>query len=472
MRYFLVLMTLLTLLSCSSESIDPAPITDSPPMTGSEPITDPQERALIYYVSETGDNENDGLTIETAWRSVEPINNMEVQPNTTFMFKGTFESLVFGADDNGAVITSYKDTRAQLKGITILNTSNFIIKNIDIKQEGIKIENSLSDDTKISNFVISDVEVSNAWIGILMYSHHDTSGIADVTIDNVKVYDCTEGGIYSQGYFNKNKVGYSHSNIHISNSEVYNISGWDNKYSHSGNGIMLSDVQYSSIVDTKAYNNGSENTKCGGNVGIWYWDSKDVLIQGCESYNNKSLGCDGAGFDFDGGVVNGIMQYNYSHDNYGGGFLVGQFPGSRRMENITVRYNISVNDNITNGGSIYLFDYSGVNDSMQDIFIYNNTLVQDTRLTFKSLHNFSNDNVIVINNIFNGKLTNSDRVTFLSNHVGRVDFVNGYKLSLNSNLINAATNLDWEIGDRDFYGNPSLTGEFQDFGAFEFVDKT
>lgn len=470
MRYLFFVLSIFTLISCSTEVIDPIPAPALTPMTDSEHITDSQDRAIIYYISDSGNNENDGLTIETAWKNVDPINNMEVQPNTTFMFKGAFESLVFDADDNGSVITSYNDTRAQLKGVSILNANNFIIKNIDIKEDGIKIENALSDNTKISNFIISDVEVSNAWIGILMQSHHDTSGIADVTIDNVKVYDCTEGGIYSQGFFNKNKVGYSHSNIQISNSEVFNISGWDNKYSHSGNGIMLSDVQYSSIIDTKAYNNGSQNTNCGGNVGIWYWDSKDVLIQGCESYNNKSLGCDGGGFDFDGGVVNGIMQYNYSHDNYGGGFMVGQFPGARRMENITVRYNISVNDNITNGGSIYLFDYSGVADSMQDIFIYNNTLAQDTRLTFKSLHNFSNDNVVVVNNIFNGKMANSDRVTFLSNHVGAVDFVNGFKLSMNSKLINTAKNLDWEIGELDFYGNPSISGGFQDFGAFEFID--
>lgn len=460
MRYSIILISIVTMLSCTQETIE------------STSINDLEVSELTYYISTSGNNENDGLTIETAWRDVDPINIMEVQANTTFIFNGTFDRLFFNGMDNGALITSYGNSRAVIKGISILNSNNYIITNIDVKEEGIKIENTMTDDTKISHFEISNVEVSNAWIGILIQGHNDTSGISDVRIQNVKIYDCTEGGIYSKGYFNTNKTGYSHSNIHIYDCEVYNISGWDNPTSHSGNGIMLSDVHISSIVNTKSYNNGSLNTNCGGNVGIWYWDSKDVLIQGCESYSNKSLGCDGGGFDFDGGVVNGIMQYNYSHDNDGGGLMVGQFPGARRMENITIRFNISDNDNNTNGGSIYLFDYSGVADSMQDIFIYNNTLVQDNKLTLKSTHNFANDNVVVVNNIFIGNVSNSNWVTFQSNHVGTADFVDGYKLPIESNLIDSAMNLDWNIGDRDFYGNPSITGVIQDFGAFEFIGET
>ena len=457
MRYLLLVMAFFAMLSCSPEAVE------------SNPTSDSQVGNATYYISNSGNDENDGLTIETAWKTVAPVNSMVVHPNTTFIFEGTFDQLFFDDLDQGATITSYGSTRSELKGISILNSSNYNINFIDVKEHGIKIENSMSNNQKISDFSINNVEVSNAWIGILIYGHHDTSGVSNVSIQNVEVHDCTEGGIYSQGYFSSTKVGYSHSNIHVYNTDVYNISGWDNPYSHSGSGIMLSDVQGSSIINSKAYSNGSQNTHCGGNVGIWYWDSKDVLIQGCESYNNRSLGCDGGGFDFDGGVVNGIMQYNYSHDNDGGGLMVGQFQGARRMENITLRYNVSENDNFTNGGSIYLFDYSGVADSMQDIYIYNNTLVQETRLTLKSTHNFDNDNVIVVNNIFTGNVSNTNWVTFLTNHVGPTAFIDGFKLPDNSSLIDAAVNLNWNIGDIDFYGNPSITGPIQDFGAVEYM---
>ena len=234
------------ILSCSPEAVD---ITEE---SNSELVSS------IYYISNSGNNDNDGLSLETAWLDVTPVNAMNVPSNTTFVFDGSFDGLLFDDMDQGATITSY-DGRASLKGIHILNSSNYIIKHVDVKEDGITIENTLSNNTKISNFEIKDVEVSEAWIGILIQSYNDTSGITDVNINNVEIHDCTEGGIYSKGYFNKNKVGYSHSNINIYNSEVYNISGWDNPYSHTGNGIMLSDVQNSVIEYSTAYNSGQLN---------------------------------------------------------------------------------------------------------------------------------------------------------------------------------------------------------------------
>jgi hypothetical protein len=97
------------------------------------------------------------------------------------------------------------------------------------------------------------------------------------------------------------------------------------------------------------------------------------------------------------------MQYNYSHDNDGAGFLVGQFSGARPMENITVRYNISQNDAATNGGSVYLFN--GQNP-IRNISVYNNTFYISEQPTntssaaVKFLNQMPiNDNIVIYNNI-------------------------------------------------------------------------
>ena len=64
-----------------------------------------------------------------------------------------------------------------------------------------------------------------------------------------------------------------------------------------------------------------------------------------ESYRNRTIEVDGDGFDFDGGATNSVMQYNYSHDNDGAGLLFAQYPSApQRMENPTIRHNISEND--------------------------------------------------------------------------------------------------------------------------------
>ncbi|WP_133273227.1 T9SS type A sorting domain-containing protein [Hymenobacter radiodurans] len=83
---------------------------------------------------------------------------------------------------------------------------------------------------------------------------------------------------------------------------------------------------------------------------------------------------DGGGFDLDGGCTNSVLQYNYSHDNDGPGYLIAQFPGASPLTDVTIRYNISVNDaQHNNQGSIQLWS-SGDNGGIQRASIYNNTI--------------------------------------------------------------------------------------------------
>jgi len=140
---------------------------------------------------------------------------------------------------------------------------------------------------------------------------------------------------------------------------VYNIRGVKGIKRHTGNGIVLSSVDSGMIEYCTAFNNGEfcENPTSGGPIGIWVWDSRGVTIQFCESYDNKTGNfADGGGFDLDGGCVNCIMQYNYSHGNHGAGYGIYQYSNAREFKNNIVRYNISKNDGLNNKyGGIYLF---------------------------------------------------------------------------------------------------------------------
>jgi hypothetical protein len=146
--------------------------------------------------------------------------------------------------------------------------------------------------------------------------------------------------------------------------------------SHTGNGIILSSLDSGSIEHCRAWNNG-ENciSRGGGPIGIWVWDARRVIIQFCEAFENKTGNqADGGGFDLDGGCVECIMQYNYSHDNHGAGFGIYQYSGAREFRDNIVRYNISENDGVNNHyGGIYLWS----TDASGGIFntrIYNNTV--------------------------------------------------------------------------------------------------
>ena len=113
----------------------------------------------------------------------------------------------------------------------------------------------------------------------------------------------------------------------------------------------------------------------GGPIGIWAWDANRVVIQFNESHHNLTGSSkDGGGFDLDGGVTNSVLQYNYSHDNDGAGYLLAQFEGARPFYGNVLRYNLSVNDGRRNRyGGIHLWS-TGANGGITDTTLYANTV--------------------------------------------------------------------------------------------------
>ncbi|APG60339.1 right-handed parallel beta-helix repeat-containing protein [Christiangramia salexigens] len=434
----------LMILSCSPESRD----NPKPPI-----ITD----TSVFYLSVDGNDNNSGNSPDEAWRTIAQLNKVDFKPGSQIFLEGgeVFEgNLAFNEKDGNdetkpIVITSYGSGKASIKadngfGIYAYNTAGFVISNLIIQgsgkttndNSGINFYNDLSGDIKLSGITISDCEVSGFKdYGIVIGAWNGNSGFKDVIIANNKVYDILDTGIASYGFFSSTKTGYAHSNIEVKNCEVFDISGYD-KPQHSGNGIVLSDVQNSVIEHSTVYDSGYNNTNCGGPVGIWYWDSDTVTIQNCEVYNMSSgTGCDGGGFDMDGGVTNGIMQYNYSHDNDGAGFMIGQFEGARAMNNITVRYNISENDAATNGGSVYIFNGD---TGLDDIFVYNNTLYISEQST--------NTNAAAIKllkwKLIEGNIRFSNNILYTSNGADAVMVPAGYSASLTGNLYYSSSNLN------------------------------
>jgi hypothetical protein len=152
-----------------------------------------------------------------------------------------------------------------------------------------------------------------------------------------------------------------------------------------------------------AHDNGQNNDFAGGGpVGIWAWDSNDVTIQFNESYSNHSKTLDGGGFDIDGGVTHSVMQYNYSHDNHGPGFLFAEFAGARPLSNDVVRYNISQNDSRGLGqGAIHFWNGNAAAD-LADIAVYNNTIFMSPNgqapVPFQIATPTSN--LVIANNVF------------------------------------------------------------------------
>lgn len=349
--------------------------------------------ATNYYVSPNGNDNNPG-TKSKPWKTIDKVNATWLNPGDGVYFLGgkTFKGNLYLGDPEGGtadkpiVFGSYGSGRATIDAGTgsalfAYDTAGIRVENLKAvgsgrangnKTDGISFYSDIAivgnklDTIQIENVDVSGFGVAGISVGSFAYDYDKNLGIKtgfkNISISRVVAHDNDDIGIsvygtftgyYGPEYPEYYVPGYSHENVYVRNSRAYHNTGYLGKKGNSGNGIVISDVENGGIECSVAYNNGENNdNKSGGPIGIWAWESKNVVIQYNESFNNKTLTGDGGGFDLDGGCVNCVMQYNYSHDNYGSGYLVYQFYTARPMLNNIVRRNISWNDGRTNGGGV------------------------------------------------------------------------------------------------------------------------
>ena len=184
---------------------------------------------------------------------------------------------------------------------------------------------------------------------------------------------------------------YATSNVMVLDSHLHD---------NGGDGVMVGPVLNGLLDGNECDHNGRIRN---ARVGCWTWDSENTTIQFNESHHNMTpltdgKARDGSGFDLDLGTENGMIQYNWSHDNQGEGFLLLSWPvgfGFSRGEshNIQMRNNISERDGKKLGGAITIF--GGVSPAV----IYNNLIsYEPDRLTGTPM--FNGEGGVITTSIF------------------------------------------------------------------------
>lgn len=349
--------------------------------------------AHTYYLSATGNDAGSGATIEDAWRSIDKLNTIPLHAGDRVLFEGgsIFAGAIWirsrsqGTAERPIIIGSYGRGAATITsgssyGFYAHNAAGIELHRLNFVGAG-RLSNTHSgilfylDSTAahLQHLVLDSVDVSGYQAaGISIGSWQGNSGYSDVRLTNCRSHENGESGISSYAQ----ELG-AHHNWYLGHCAAYNNSGRaDITNTHTGNGIVVSGIDGALIEQCEAYNNGWLNANPnGGPVGIWGWCCNNLVIQECESHHNRSgTAHDGGGFDLDGGCTNSILQYNYSHDNDGPGYLVAQYYGAPPLHDVTIRYNISTNDaRRYNQGAIMLWS-SGDNGGIQRASIHNNTV--------------------------------------------------------------------------------------------------
>ncbi|SNC60417.1 Por secretion system C-terminal sorting domain-containing protein [Hymenobacter gelipurpurascens] len=352
----------------------------------------PSANATTYYISSAGNDAAEGKSVATAWQSIERVNAARFEPGDRILFEAgqTFEGSIWlqskGTKASPLRIGSYG------QGMATINSGNnygFYAANVGgielhrmkfvgsgrltTNNSGIIFTTDLANE-RLDHLVLDSLDVSGYLkSGIILGSSSATSGYDNVRITNCLVHENGEAGISSYSAYPL----LSHRNWYLGKCKTYDNAGRkDITYTHTGNGIVLSGIDGAVVEQCEAFNNGWLNSNPGGGpVGIWGWLCNNLVIQDCESHHNRSgLAHDGGGFDLDGGCTNSVLQYNYSHDNDGAGYLLAQFDGAPAMHDLTVRYNISENDARRFGQGAIMLWSSGANGGIQRAAIYNNSV--------------------------------------------------------------------------------------------------
>jgi hypothetical protein len=377
-----------------------------------------------YYVSPTGSDSNNGTSTSTPWKTITHVNSVHFNAGDTILFKGgsSFSGeLYFAPGESGTAaspitVNSYGTGDATISGgsgsaIYAYDAAGFDIFNLTLTGagagsntgSGINFYNDDSGNTTLNYVYVNDVTASGFQDGFSMGGGNGGSGYSNVTVTNSTFDNNQLAGLQTYGpTFNASSPTYVNQTVNIGYVTAYDNYGNSalTGSNDSGNGIVLGSTKNSNIYDSVAYSNGGDCTANSCGVGIWAYNSYLDTIEYNQSYDNQTGGpADGDGFDLDQNTSDSYMQYNYSHDNAGSGYLLFGASANESHTGNTVRFNISQNDGRKNS-------YGGIETygNVAADSIYNNTVYASpssgAKPTAIYIEGLGTGQTIIRNNIF------------------------------------------------------------------------
>ena len=406
---------------------------DNPPqlLVDEEEAPPTQIFTSTYYVdAEHGDDDHDGLTHATAWKSLEHINRLEFGPGAQLLFKagqswsGSLQPVGKGEEGHPFVIGMYGEgPRPAIHGggvtaaIHLRNIEYTILRDLEVtnynpgEEDGKTLE--AWEQWNISNWAEVDeppqyVSGNTRKIGVLVTATdmgevnmvhlinlhvHGVNGAID---DNVEATKDNGGiaieitGVQVPTWFNDLLVEGCH--IHdVDRTGLYNASSWasrslnenvnwtptlnfvirNNVFERTGANALIVRVAHNPVIEHNLF---CTNAIKGSGNAAFNFNTDGALWQFNESrFTKYNVGDhDAGGVDSDFRSKNTIIQYNYIHDNDFGMLVTGgRSDWSAFNDNTIVRYNIFERDGKKADGDGIRFTFK-ISGNASNTYVHNN----------------------------------------------------------------------------------------------------
>ena len=330
-----------------------------------------------YYFDATGGNDNnDGLTAASAWKTLKNVGSLQLRAGDQLLFKrgetfkGRLDVSAKGSEQLPVIIGAYGegDKKPLISApdnsqyaVHVFNSDYVTVEHLEVVNRGSKdvggrtgvlvecTDYGVSKGIRLNDLFVHDVNGSmvkkqGGGSGILLKNggSKKTSTYDGLTIEYCHIKNCHRNAMIWDACWDRTNW-YPNLNVVVRYNLIEQVPG-DGIVPIGCDGAI---VEYNVMRDcTKMFD---ENSRTEAAAGIWPWSCDNTIIRFNEASGHKAP-WDGQGFDADYNCSNTVIEYNYSHDNYGGMVLVCAAGDEAKYDycwgniNPVVRYNISIGD--------------------------------------------------------------------------------------------------------------------------------
>ena len=360
------------------------------------------EARSFYINPATGNDANKGISANQPWQTLQKINDSSFVPGDSILFaRGTVfhgqlkihvqgdkkKIILFSSYGHGSMPIIAADGQFE-EAVLLYNSSYVAVKYLEITNTGITrkplrkgiylfLDNyGEARQICLDHLYIHDVNGSNnkaqgggAGISWDNRGNKVKSRFDGLLIENCKLARTDRNGITGGGYTNRNNW---YPNLHV-------VIRGNDLCDFGGDGIVPIGCDGAIVEYNRLIKGGQRFPEGDASAGIWPWSCDNTLIQ----YNEVAYMAgpwDSQGYDSDWNCKHSVFQYNYSHDNLGGFFLICSPTQGNEAGNsgTVIQDNISYNDGgrITwkNAGFSPIFHITG---PVKNIRIYHNIVIRD-----------------------------------------------------------------------------------------------